>query len=253
MKMKKLVTFAIIGLAAGISIASISYSVNGTTSNKLNFVNTKEKVISIPIIKEKVLNANNNYKFLEGTVIRTNNQNNRKSKTSLWIAQPNNFKVQFTPNIDKPDEFIESVNNGTEVQTKNKDKSIQKSKPMKEAPAPKVDSDDVVIPNYNGTFLPIGDVNELLHPELVTQTVFREGDITVTEGLSFLDRKVTKVSVTLVQSKLGTSAEYLIDNETGIFLKIVRYDQDKVLDTYEFIDIKFPEKLKDNAFALFNN
>ncbi|WP_248929698.1 hypothetical protein [Paenibacillus hamazuiensis] len=250
--MKKIILIASLGLCVGVAGAYSGYFINISKANNSsvpNFVNSKETINEIPIVKNKILKANANYKNLHGTVLRT--QNGKKSKTEVWISQPNNFKVIYTPNINVPNEIITSVNDGQDVQTKEKDNTIKKSKPMKEMkPKNKLENENAIVPDYNGTFLPIGNINELIHPELLVQSVFRSGDISISDKLSYLDRSVTQIKVDLKGSKLGTTQEFLVDNETGVVLKSTLYDKKEVIDTLEFISIEFPSKFETNSFEL---
>ncbi|WP_223069515.1 hypothetical protein [Paenibacillus caui] len=217
--------------------------------NASNFVNSKDQVNDIPIIKNKVLKANDNYASLQGSVTTINEFG--QSKTNIWLHQPDKFRVEFIADVNKPSEVIIAVNDGNDVQIKNND-SIQNSKPMKPMPAPKTTEENVVVPHYNGTFLPIGGVNELIHPELFAQTIFRQGQINIIGEETYLDRKVTIIKIDqLVNPKIGTSQDFWIDNLTGVVLKTVRYENDKILETIQFDQVEFNNNINESKFDLF--
>jgi outer membrane lipoprotein-sorting protein len=246
------------GLVLGVTGALIAKptfllpgSVMAETNSTPNFVNTKEQVYNLPIINNKVLKANRNYATLQGSVTTTNNIG-IQSKTNVWITQPDRFRVEFIANVNKPTEVIEAVNDGTDVQIKDKDSSIKNSKPIKPMPTPKAKEDNVVVPDFNGTFLPIGGTNELIHPELFAQTIFRQGKINLVGEQTYLNRNVTLIKIDQITNpKIGTSEDFWIDNETGVVLKTIRYDQDKVLETIQFEQIDINSHIDNSKFDLF--
>lgn len=215
---------------------------------KTSFKNSLKQVYDMPIVKEKMGKVNQNYKYLTGTLIYENRSSEIKSEYKLWIEQPNRFRVEYTPDLSNPEDKIVSVNTGDEVETKDKKGKIKKSLPVK--PINKtVDtaSDNEVVPDFNGTFLPIGGINEIIHPEMLAQSAFRRGELKVLGEETLLDRKATLIQVDYTISKLGDSEKFWIDNKTGLILKTELYDKAELLRSYYFESIDF-SKIDSNEF-----
>jgi outer membrane lipoprotein-sorting protein len=100
--------------------------------------------------------------------------------------------------------------------------------------------------------LPVGGVNELIHPEMFIQGAFSRGQVTVKEEETFLNRKATVIVLNYKEGKLGNRQTFWIDNDTGIILKLVSSDGDKPVQTIAFNEIKFSDKAKENTFRAFN-
>jgi len=256
---KRIFGYISIGLTLGLVAAAITFSSNlfgpvvtnaADVKSKPNYIKTREQVNELPIVKDTILSANKNYSYLQGTVISTDKATGVQSKTNLWIEQPNRFRVEYIPDVTQLDVIEESVNNGDDIQTKGIDKKIKKSMPIKSIWKPKIIEENAIYPDYNGTFLPIGGVNEMLHPEIYTQSVFRRGQLTIIGEEEFLTRKVTLIQVDFEESKLGNRQNFWIDNKTGIILKTEIYDNDKVLQSMAFESIEFPAKIDDSKFRL---
>jgi outer membrane lipoprotein-sorting protein len=204
-----------------------------------NFVTTRDDLKKVPIVKDKILTANNNYKSFSGTVIVNSKANNLQSKIDVWIAQPDKFRIEYTPNVNQPEYTEVAVNDGKTVQSKNsKDGKIKTSDPVKKMSKPQSIEDNEIVPDFNGTFLPIGGINELIHPEML-EGVFRSGKLTTTENEQYLNRKVTIMRIDQTDSKAGNCQKFWVDNETGIILKAVLYNNDEVIYSVAFQSINF--------------
>ncbi|MGB9663118.1 MAG: hypothetical protein ACPL5F_14085 [Moorellaceae bacterium] len=241
--------FAVI-LASLVQLNFTEASMDNTKDKtKPQYVNTLEEVARLPVIKDKVLSANNQYKSLEGTIIKE--EATRQAKVNLWIEQPDRFYVEYIPNIKEPEVVIKAVNDGNEVQVKDLKSEIKRSKPLKPMEKPDKIEDNVIIPDYNGTFLPIGGVNEMIHPEMFAQSAFRRGELEVLGDEKYLDREATILQVRYKESKLGDLQKFWIDKETGIILKTVIYDTDKPIRSVYFVSISFPNNISPDKFKLF--
>lgn len=90
-----------------------------------------------------------------------------------------------------------------------------------------VNEEDVAIPNYNGTFLHVGGINEMIHPEMFIQSLFRQGKVTILGEKQYLNRTVTVFQIKFTDPKLGDTEKLWFDNETGIVLKDAVYSNIK--------------------------
>jgi len=257
MKRSKVIS-VVIGVSLGIVASIAFYATSGSPLNiieesskngKPNYVYTKEEIAKIPIIEKKVLKANSTYKSLTGSIIKEYGE--KKSKVNLWIEQPDRFRVEYIPNLNEPSEVITAVNNGNEIQTKDKNSSIKKSKPLKPVENKKKSEENEIVPDYNGTYLPIGGINEIIHPEMFAQGAFRRGKLEILSDEEYIGRKVTPIQVKYQEAKLGDSQVFWIDNETGIVLKTVIYDKDKPVRSIYFESVNFSDKIDSKKFKLF--
>ena len=158
--------------------------------------------------------------------------------------------MEYTPDVTQPDKVETAVNNGTEVQVKDAYNNVRRSKPMEAMTKPEVLEDNTVYPDYNGTFLPIGGINEMLHPEMFEQGIFRQGQLSVVGEEELLKRKVTLLRVDLLSGKRGDCQKFWIDNETGIVLKTEIYKKDKVMQSMAFESVDFISGFNDSKFEL---
>jgi outer membrane lipoprotein-sorting protein len=249
-----LVFVVLVGLSACSKDNTQPQPQNATTSatepvKGPRFINSLEKLKENSFIKDKVLNANRNYKNLEGTVVKTNDSD-IKSRIIISIEQPNRFRLTYTPNLQQPDDIIEAVNDGNIVQVNDsKLKKFDEFEPVKQMLKPKVPNEDEVVPDYNGTFLPVGGINEMIHPEMYIQSVFRRAEINVLGEETFLNRKTTLIQLFEKQSKIGDTQKLWFDNETGMILKTEIHKDGKFVESSTFESISFPEKLDEKIFT----
>lgn len=215
------------------------------------YVNSRQQLEQVPIIKDKVLTANNNYSYLHGTVLITDVNSGISSKDEVWLKQPDKFKLIFTPNTAYPNQTIVAVNDGSKVQVQGLDGSIKDSKPVQAPPQPVAAADNEVVPNLNGTFLPFGNINEMLHPEMFEQSIFRLGTLTVSGQGTYLGRPFTLIDVHLAQSKLGDEQKFWVDNSTGIVLKTIVYKQGSPIQEFAFTSLDF-KPIDASVFNLIN-
>lgn len=247
------VALALILIAIGINTEIFKPQTTKAIENKVqpNFVNSRETVNTIPIVKNKMLSANKNYTYLQGTIINDNKQTGIQSKVILSIKQPAYFNIEFTPDITQPDKVEKAVNDGDDIQIKDSKNNLKKAKSMKDMPEATAIEDDTVYPDYNGTYLPIGGVNEIIHPELLTQSIFRMGTLKVLGEEKFLNRDTTIIQDNLKESKVGNIKKFWVDNETGIILKSETYADDKLLESLSFENIDISTKIDNSKFQLF--
>jgi len=239
-----------IGVFLGIFVAlARPFEVNASLKNKPDYVNSREQVEKVPIIENKLLKANDQYKSLEGTIIIE--KEGVTSKVNLSIEQPSRFYCEYIPNIKEPDVKIEAINNGDEVQEKDEYSNIEKSEPWVETKRPDQLEDNAVYPNYNGTFLPNAPVNEMIHPEMYAQSAFRRGELEVVGEENYLNRKTTLIQVKYKESKLGNVQKFWVDNETGIILRTVIYDNNEPVKSKYFESISFNKNISSKRFNLF--
>lgn len=257
---KLLIISASIGVILALTVTAVRFNtslfkpittnaVSNTAQSK--FVNSREKIDALPIVKNKMLTANKNYTSLKGTIIDDNKETGIQSKINLLINQPDYFYVEYTPDITQPDKIQKAINNGNDIQVIDSKNTLKKLKPMKNMIKPKVIEDDTVYPDYNGTFLPISGANEMIHPEMYTQSIFRMGSLTQIGEEKFLSRMTTVIQVNSTELKVGNKQKFWIDNETGIILKTETYNDDKVLDTLAFENIDFSTNNDTSKFQLF--
>jgi outer membrane lipoprotein-sorting protein len=214
------------------------------------FVNSLDLLKQDLFINNIVLNANRNYKNLNGTVTKSDSSG-IQSRAVFSIEQPSRFKLIYTPNINEPNNIVEAVNDGSKVQTNDsKQNKFDEFLPMKPMATPKVPDESAVIPDYNGTFLPTGGINELIHPEMYIQSTFRNGTISLLKDEKFLSRNTKVYQLDYKQSKLGTKQQFWFDSETGIILKTIIFNGDKIVQTYAFDSIDYPNKINDLKFKL---
>ena len=216
-------------------------------NSKSQYVNSIAELKKEPIIGSKMFKANDNYNYLSGTIINSGEVDN--SITEVVLAQPDRYYVKFIPNPNDKEVFFEAVNDGKSVQIKEDNgkiiesnplptQSIEESLSVKES---KEDDNEVRL-NLNGTFLPIGNVNEMLHPEMYVQSVFRRGGMNVLGEEKYLERDVTVIEISNAQLKIGNRQKFWIDNETGIVLKTVLYDNDDEVQSQYFESVEFNSK-----------
>jgi outer membrane lipoprotein-sorting protein len=254
---KKLIIFLFIGAIFSFAMYNIvpsnASSSSQPTKPKQVFVNSREQVAQYPIIANKMLKANYQYKALIGTFVTI--KDGVESNCQISIQQPGMFYVKYIPNTKEPNVVIEAVNNESDVQVKNANGKIDKFKPVKPAKVEPQDlaelGDNVVIPDLNGTFLPIGGINEIIHPELLVQSVFRNGELTNVGEEKYLDRSVTVFKVVFKEPKLGDTQKFWIDNETGIVLKTILYNNGEAVKISYFESIQFVNSIEKSKFALF--
>lgn len=209
------------------------------TLPKPSYVNSQQMLKQIPIVKNKILTANHNYTNLHGSVTIKNVSAGTTSEDQVWLVQPDKFKLIFTPNTSYPNQTLVAVNNGSKVQIQNLNGTISDYKPIQAPKNPATPTSNVVVPNLNGTFLPFGGINEMLHPEMFEQSIFRFGGLTVHGQSTYIGRPVTLIDIHLTNSKLGDEQKFWIDNSTGVVLKTVIYKQGSPLEEYAFTSIDF--------------
>ncbi len=257
MKKKKIFPILIIISVCGLS-ALITYNtgffapstLQAVNSKSPEFTSTRNELKEIPIMKNKIFKANANYKSLSGTIL-VKNIDDTQSEVKLWISQPDKFKIEYTPNINQPDIVQIAVNDGSVVQTKDSVTSnISSSEPIKKRPKPTNIQDDEIVPDYNGTFYPIGGVNELIHPEMF-EGVFRSGKLTIVGDENFLGRDVTVLNVDLSNAKLGNCHRFWVDKDTGVVLKTEICDNENVLYSAAFQTISFSDDVSVANYKLF--
>lgn len=215
------------------------------------FVNSRQQLEQIPIIKDKVLTANHNYQYLYGTVQVTDTLSGISSKDEIWLEQPSKFKLLFTPDTSKPNQTIIAVNDGSKVQVQGLDGIITDSNPVQAPQQVVTPADNEVIPDLNGTFLPTGNINEMLHTELFEQSIFRRGTLTVVGEDTYLGRPTKVLDVHLAASKLGDEQKFWIDNGTGLVLRTVLYSKGSPIQDYSFTNVDF-SPVDPSVFNLIN-
>lgn len=259
MSIKKYVTYTIIAagiVGVGASIytkTSLTQHAEASDTGKNNsvFSKAKEDINNIPVIKNKALNTNANYSVLEGSISRTFHENGDKQIVEFTIEQPGRFHAKHIPNAKNPNLFEESVNDGTFVKTKGSDGKLNESTPPSIAKKEKAqDLDKKISPDYNGTYLPFGGVNEMLHPEMFIQGALNRGKVTVKGEEKILGRDATVIVIDrdVKEGKIGNRQTFWFDNQTGIILKAVDADGDKPLRTTVFEKIKFSDKANEAIF-----
>ncbi|KZE52245.1 hypothetical protein AV540_10250 [Brevibacillus parabrevis] len=256
---KKIIGSIVAGATLGVGIYGymhLSKPEITEANSKSQYVNSVAELKEEPIIGVKMFKANDNYGSLSGTIVKTGEVEN--SITEVVIAQPDRYYVKFIPNSNDKDVYFEAVNDGKSVQIKEDKGQIVESNPfptqsIKESQNLKENKkgDNEVRLNLNGTFLPIGNVNEMLHPEMYVQSVFRRGDMNVLGEEKYLERDVTVIEISNAQLKIGDRQKFWIDNKTGIVLKTVLYDDDDEVQSQYFESIEFNNKKNTGTFKLF--
>ncbi|WP_281888431.1 hypothetical protein [Paenibacillus sp. YYML68] len=233
----------------GQAAASVTLPEHATT--KAEFEKSKDIISSIPVLMDKAMRTNQQYKVLEGVVSIRLEERGEEERIDLTIKQPDQFYVRRTPNSNNPADYEEAINDGSTVHIKDHKGKISTSKPFSKHPSENFsDLNKKINPDYNGTYLPIGGVNEMLHPEMFIQGMLTRGVVTVQGEEQFLGRVTTVIVVDLKNGKLGDRVTFWFDNDTGIILKIVDSDGDRPIRTMAFESISFSEKPKPHAFQL---
>jgi hypothetical protein len=267
MNIKKYVTYTV--LSAVIVGASVSLSqkmnlidhanasaeptqiTNSRGSNGGKYIQAFERMDRIPVIKNKALKTNQNYSVLEGKISRKLEPTGEKEITELIVEQPGRFYIKHTPDANNPSQFEEASNDGAIIHVKDFNGDIRKLEPMQNTfPSNQTASKDMIIPDYNGTYLPIGGVNELLHPEMFLQSAFSNGKVTIKGEEKFLERDTTVIAIDResLEGKLGNRQTLWIDNQTGIILKLVNSDGDQPIQTIAFEHIRFSDRANEALF-----
>ncbi|TKI57714.1 hypothetical protein E8L90_21005 [Brevibacillus antibioticus] len=247
LNIKKIIGSIVVGVTLGVGAYGYMYLSKPEiteANSKSPYINSIAELKEEPIIGLKMFEANNNYGYLSGTIVKTGEVEN--SITEIVIAQPDRFHVKFFPDSNDKKVFIEAVNDGKIVQIKEENGEITESTPLPtqnimELQSLKESSKDnnEVRLNLNGTFLPIGNVNEMLHPEMYVQSVFRRGDMNTLGEEKYLERDVTLIEIVNAQLKIGNRQVFWIDNKTGIVLKTVLYDDDAEVQSQYFESVEF--------------
>lgn len=259
MKMNKFIIFTVIaagivGVSSSLTLKSniiehAQAAISTDPSSLQSIEKAKSQIDGIPVIKNKGLKTNANYISLEGQISTKLEQTGEVSLTDITVEQPGRFHVKYTHDTKTPSLFEEAVNDGEKVQIKdNAGKINDFAAPAKSVE--KIDNVNNTSPDYNGTYLPIGGVNELLHPEMFIIDLFSKGQFTVKGEENYLDRDTTVIVLNRSEGKLGNKLTFWFDNETGIILKMVSSDGDKPLQTIAFEKVNFNSKAKEDSFKL---
>ncbi|MCP3776467.1 hypothetical protein NLX71_24790 [Paenibacillus sp. MZ04-78.2] len=260
MKTKKILVYTIVAstifgvsVYAGSKIKLVEPVKAESTNKAVSLEANAAAIKNISKINDKILITNQTYSSLEGKISTTYHTTGEQEVIELVIEQPGKFYAKQILDSKNPSYFVEAVNDGEEVQVKESDSSeVQTSLPPNKSDAKAIyETNNAITPDYNGTYLPIGGVNELLHPEMFIQGAFTRGNVTVKGIEKYLERETTVVSLDYPKGKLGNKHTFSIDNQTGIILKLVSSEDDKPIQTITFEQIKFSDKIDGVKFKKF--